>query len=62
MIPQDLKFTKSHEWVRLGEDGLATIGLSEFAVDQLGDIVFLELADMDSLMSAEEYEKHLQNA
>ena len=42
MIPQDLKFTKSHEWVRL-EDVVATIGISEFAVGQLGDIVFLEL-------------------
>ena len=43
MIPQDLKFTQSHEWVRLGEDGIATVGISEFAVGQLGDIVFLEL-------------------
>lgn len=43
MISQDLKFTKSHEWVRQEEDAVVTIGISEFAVSQLGDIVFLEL-------------------
>jgi len=45
MIPKDskLKFTKSHEWIRLEDDGRATVGISEFAVGQLGDIVFLEL-------------------
>lgn len=40
--PQDLKYLDSHEYVRL-EGETATIGISEFAVDQLGDIVFLEL-------------------
>ena len=44
MIPENLKFTKSHEWASLDEDaGVVTIGISEFAVQQLGDIVFLEL-------------------
>ena len=43
MIPADLKFTKSHEWARLDESaGVVTIGISDFAVQQLGDIVFLE--------------------
>lgn len=41
-IPDDLLFLKSHEWVRL-EGSTATIGISDFAQDQLGDIVFVEL-------------------
>ena len=42
MVPEYLKFAESHEWVKI--DGkTATIGLSEYAVEQLGDIVFLEL-------------------
>ena len=44
MIPENFKFTKSHEWASLDEAaGVVTIGISEFAVQQLGDIVFLEL-------------------
>ena len=44
MIPKELKYSSSHEWARLDEtDGVVTVGLSEFAVEQLGDIVFLEL-------------------
>ncbi len=43
--PQDLKYLDSHEYVRL-EGETATIGISEFAVDQLGDIVFLELPEV----------------
>jgi glycine cleavage system H protein len=38
----DLRFTKDHEWVRLDGD-VATIGITEFAQDQLGDVVFVEL-------------------
>jgi len=41
-IPADLLFLKSHEWVRI-EGSTATIGISDFAQDQLGDIVFVEL-------------------
>ncbi len=41
-IPGDLLFLRSHEWVRI-EGALATIGISDFAQDQLGDIVFVEL-------------------
>jgi glycine cleavage system H protein len=44
MVPKDLKFTKSHEWARLdAAAGVVTIGITEFAVQQLGDIVFIEL-------------------
>jgi len=42
MVPTDLRYTKDHEWVRLAGD-VATIGITKFAADQLGDIVFVEL-------------------
>jgi glycine cleavage system H protein len=42
--PQDLRYLDSHEYVRLDDD-IATIGITQFAIEQLGDIVFLELAD-----------------
>jgi glycine cleavage system H protein len=40
--PEDLKYTNSHEYIRL-EDDIATVGITAFAIDQLGDIVFLDL-------------------
>jgi len=43
--PEDLKYLDSHEYVRL-EGEIATVGISAFAIDQLGDIVFLELPDV----------------
>jgi len=42
-IPADLKYTESHEWVRMEADGSVTIGITEYAQDALGDIVFVEL-------------------
>ena len=42
-IPEDLKYTKSHEWVRVLDDGMVEIGISDHAQDQLGDIVFINL-------------------
>ena len=42
MIPADLRYTKEHEWVRV-EGDVATIGITQHAADQLGDIVFVEL-------------------
>ena len=42
MIPSDLRYTREHEWVRL-EGNLATVGITQHAADQLGDIVFVEL-------------------
>lgn len=41
-IPAELKYAKSHEWVKI-EDGIYTIGLSDFAQEELGDIVFVNL-------------------
>lgn len=48
--PDDLKYLDTHEYVRLDGD-IATIGISAFAVDQLGDIVFLELPDISSAVT-----------
>jgi glycine cleavage system H protein len=42
MYPADLKYTKDHEWVRSG-DGEATVGITQYAQAQLGDVVFVEL-------------------
>ncbi|QMW68101.1 glycine cleavage system protein GcvH [Mumia sp. ZJ1417] len=42
MIPEDLQYTADHEWVRLGGD-VATVGITDYAQDQLGDIVYLQL-------------------
>ena len=44
MVPTDLRYTKDHEWVRVAGDE-ATIGITDYAAGQLGDIVFVELPD-----------------
>ncbi len=44
MVPGDLRYTKDHEWVRVDGDE-AIVGITQFAADQLGDIVFVELPD-----------------
>ena len=41
-IPNDLRYTKSHEWVRLENDGIATVGITQHAQELLGDMVFVE--------------------
>ncbi len=45
MVPGDLRYTKEHEWVRLDGDE-ATVGITQYAADQLGDIVFVELPEI----------------
>src|SRR5580765_5888104 len=45
MVPADLRYTKDHEWVRVDGDQ-ATVGITEYAAGQLGDIVFVELPDV----------------
>ena len=42
-IPAELKYTKSHEWLKEEADGSYTVGLTDYAQDQLGDIVFINL-------------------
>ena len=45
MVPAELRYTTDHEWVRLDGD-TATVGITQYAADQLGDIVFVELPDV----------------
>ncbi|MET0264355.1 MAG: glycine cleavage system protein GcvH [Duganella sp.] len=51
-IPADLKYTESHEWVRTEADGTITVGITEFAQDALGDIVFVELPTVGATFGA----------
>ncbi len=53
-IPQELKYTKSHEWVRMEEDGTITVGITEHAQGLLGDMVFVELPEVDESYEAEQ--------
>jgi glycine cleavage system H protein len=50
-IPDDLQYTKSHEWVR-AEDGTVTIGITDHAQQELGDVVFVELPDVGDTIGA----------
>lgn len=52
-IPQNLRYTKEHEWVRL-EGDIATIGITNYAQGELGDIVFIEVETVDEQVAAEE--------
>ena len=73
-VPSNLKYTESHEWLRPEADGTITVGITEHAQAELGDLVYVELvneqpfeggwlfrikpanaADLDSLLSAEDY-------
>lgn len=51
-IPADLKYTASHEWVRLEADGTIAVGITEFAQDALGDIVFVDLPKVGQALTA----------
>lgn len=44
--PEDRKYSKDHEWVIVGDDGTAVVGISDFAQSQLGDVVFVELPEV----------------
>ncbi len=44
-VPEDLLYTKEHEWLRI-EDGVATVGITDYAQGELGDVVFVELPDI----------------
>lgn len=50
-LPEDLKYTKDHEWARLSDDAV-TIGINDYAQDQLGEIVFVELPEEGDAFSA----------
>jgi glycine cleavage system H protein len=48
-IPSELKYTKDHEWVKV-EDGIATIGITDFAQGELGDVVYVEVETVGDIM------------
>lgn len=54
MIPKDLKYIASHEWVRDHGDGSVTIGITDHAQDALGDVVFIELPAVGSTLATDE--------
>ncbi len=51
-IPSDLKYTKDHEWIRI-EGDVATIGITDFAQSELGDIVYIEVETLDETLEKE---------
>ncbi len=53
-VPQELKYTASHEWVRKEDDGSLTIGITDHAQGLLGDMVFVELPDIGDEFEAEQ--------
>jgi glycine cleavage system H protein len=53
-IPSDLKYAKSHEWARAEADGIVTVGISDYAQEQLGDVVYVDLPDPGRRVSAGE--------
>ena len=55
-FPEELKYTKTHEWVRFTDEGTAYIGITDYAQDQLGDLVFVNLpAAGDDLTAGEPF-------
>jgi glycine cleavage system H protein len=52
-IPSELKYTKDHEWVKMEAD-VATIGITDFAQSELGDIVYVEVETLDETLEADE--------
>ena len=52
-IPEELKYTEEHEWVKI-EDNIATVGITDFAQGELGDIVYLEIDTLDSEIASNE--------
>ena len=53
-VPSNLKYTKSHEWVRAEADGTVTIGITDHAQELLGDLVFVELPEVGKTLAAEQ--------
>jgi glycine cleavage system H protein len=51
-IPVDLKYTAEHEWVRAESDGTVTVGITDHAQDQLGDLVFVEVPEVGRKLNA----------
>jgi glycine cleavage system H protein len=53
-IPVELKYTRTHEWARHNDDGSVTVGITDNAQDQLGDMVYIEVPEVGQSVSAQE--------
>lgn len=53
-VPSNLLYTKDHEWIKVHEDGTATVGITDYAQESLGDITFVEFPDVGDSFSAED--------
>jgi glycine cleavage system H protein len=53
-VPDNLRYTKNHEWVRLEDDGDVTVGITDHAQELLGDLVFVEYPEVGTNVAAEE--------
>ena len=51
MTPDNLKYSEEHEWVRVEPDGAAVVGITDFAAESLGDVVFVELPEVGSALT-----------
>jgi glycine cleavage system H protein len=53
-IPAELRYTKTHEWARLEDDGLVTVGITDYSQALLGDLVYVELPEVNTELAAGE--------
>jgi len=53
-VPADLRYAKSHEWLKLASDGIATIGITDYAQNSLGDITYVQLPKVGAALKAGE--------
>jgi len=53
-VPSDLKYISSHEWIREEDDGTVTVGITDHAQELLGDVVYVELPELDSEVALED--------
>ncbi|MCX8004536.1 MAG: glycine cleavage system protein GcvH [Burkholderiaceae bacterium] len=53
-VPENLRYTSSHEWARVEADGTVSVGITDFAQDALGDVVYVELPDLGRTLAAQE--------
>ena len=51
-VPSDLRYAKSHEWLQLAADGTATVGITDYAQNSLGDITYVQLPKVGAMLTA----------
>jgi glycine cleavage system H protein len=51
-IPNNFKYTRTHEWISVGDDGIATVGITDHAQELLGDLVYIELPEAETTFDA----------